>query len=50
MAISPWPLGYFGPAYGVEVTGLSRQVTWRQAGPLELMLYIPYQLSITPAG
>jgi hypothetical protein len=40
----------FGPAYGVEVTGLSRQVTWRQAGPLELMLYIPYQLSITPAG
>jgi hypothetical protein len=40
----------FGPAYGVEVTGLSRQVTWRQAGPLELMLYIPYQLSVTPAG
>lgn len=42
--------GAFGPTYGVEVTGLSRQVTWRQAGPLELMLYIPYQLSVTPAG
>lgn len=39
----------FGPRYGVEVTGLSRQVTWRQAGPLELMLYIPYELSVTPA-
>ena len=42
--------GAFGPTYGVEVTGLSRQVTWRQAGPLELMLYIPYELSVTPAG
>ncbi len=42
--------GAFGQTYGVEVTGLSRQVTWRQAGPLELMLYIPYQLSVTPAG
>lgn len=42
--------GAFGVGYGVEVEGLSRQVTWRQAGPLELMLYIPYDLSVTPAG
>lgn len=38
----------FGPDYRVEVGGLSRQVTWRQAGPLDLMLYIPYQLGVTP--
>lgn len=38
----------FGADYRVEVAGLSRQVTWRQAGPLDLMLYIPYQLSVTP--
>lgn len=40
----------FGPQYGVQVQGLSRQVTWRQSGPLELMLYIPYQLGVTPAS
>ena len=40
----------FGADYRVEVQGLSRQVTWRQAGPLDLMLYIPYQLSVTPGG
>lgn len=38
----------FGADYRVQVAGLSRQVTWRQAGPLDLMLYIPYQLSVTP--
>jgi hypothetical protein len=38
----------FGDEYRVEVTGLARQVTWRRAGPLDLMLYIPYQLSVTP--
>lgn len=40
----------FGDDYRVEVTGLSRQVTWRRAGPLDLMLYIPYQLGVTPGG
>jgi hypothetical protein len=40
----------FGDEYRVEVTGLSRQVTWRRAGPLDLMLYIPYQLGVTPGG
>lgn len=38
----------FGPDYRVEVGGLSRQVTWRQAGPLDLMLYIPYQMTVVP--
>lgn len=42
--------GAFGDDYRVEVTGLSRQVTWRRAGPLDLMLYIPYQLGVTPGA
>lgn len=42
--------GAFGADYRVQVGGLSRQVTWRQAGPLDLMLYIPYQLGITPGS
>ena len=42
--------GAFGADYGVRVDGLSRQVTWRQAGPLDLMLYIPYQLGVTPGS
>lgn len=42
--------GAFGADYRVQVGGLSRQVTWRQAGPLDMMLYIPYQLGITPGS
>ncbi len=39
----------FGRNYGVQVDGLQRQVTWRQAGPLDLALFIPYTLGVTPA-
>ena len=42
--------GAFGNRYGVEVTGMHRQVTWRPAGPLDLSLFIPYTMSITPAS
>ena len=35
-------------ALGVE--GLARRVTWTQSGPLDLSLFIPYQLTVTPAG
>lgn len=38
----------FGDGYAVEVTGLSNRVTWRQSGPLELSLFVPYSMSITP--
>lgn len=38
----------FGPGYSVEVTGIENRVTWRQSGPLDLGLFIPYKLSITP--
>lgn len=38
----------FGPEYGVQVDGLSNRVTWRQSGPLDLSLFIPYELSVKP--
>jgi hypothetical protein len=40
----------FGPAYGVEVEGLQLPVSWYQSGPLDLALYIPYRLTVRPAG
>lgn len=38
----------FGEGYAVEVDGLSNQVAWRQSGPLELSLFIPYKMKVTP--
>jgi hypothetical protein len=40
----------FGEAYGVEVEGLQLPVSWYQAGPLDLAIYIPYRLTVRPAG
>ena len=40
--------GFFGPDYGVEVTGLSEQLSWAQASGTEVFLYIPYRFSIKP--
>ena len=40
----------FGDRYAVQVEGLARRVTWTQSGPLDLSLFIPYQLTVTPAG
>ncbi len=38
----------FGAGYAVEVSGLSNRVTWTQSGPLDLSLFIPYEMSIKP--
>jgi len=38
----------FGPAYAVEVSGLSNRVTWTQSGPLDLSLFIPYEMTVKP--
>lgn len=38
----------FGDGYAVEVTGMANTLTWVQSGPLDLSLFIPYQMSITP--
>ncbi len=39
-----------GPGYGVSMEGLEHPVAWGQQGPLDLALYIPYALKITPLG
>ena len=39
----------FGAGYGVSVSGLEKPVDWRQSGPLDLALFIPYELTIQPA-
>ncbi|MGV3579669.1 hypothetical protein [Brevundimonas sp.] len=38
----------FGAGYAVEVSGLSNRVTWTQSGPLDLSLFIPYEMSVKP--
>ena len=38
----------FGEGYAVDVEGMSNRVTWRQSGPLELSLFIPYEMTVTP--
>ena len=40
--------GFFGPDYGVDVTGLDQQLSWSQASGSEVFLYIPYRFSIKP--
>lgn len=40
----------FGDGYGVEVQGLQLPVSWYQAAPLDLAIYIPYRLAVRPAG
>lgn len=37
-----------GEGYGVEVEGLNMPVQWARSGPSEVMLYIPYKLTIVP--
>lgn len=39
----------FGEGYAVQVEGMSNRVTWRQSGPLELALFIPYDMTVVPA-
>ncbi|GAA0636942.1 hypothetical protein [Brevundimonas lenta] len=38
----------FGPDYAVEVEGMANNLTWVQSGPLDLALFIPYSMSVTP--
>lgn len=38
----------YGDGYGVEVQGLQLPVSWYQAGPLDLAIYIPYRLNVRP--
>lgn len=42
--------GAFGPDYQVKVIGLEHALNWYRAGPLDLALFIPYRLEISPLG
>lgn len=37
-----------GEGYGVELSGLERQIAWQRSGELELTLFLPYALSAAP--
>ncbi|WP_442680536.1 TonB-dependent receptor [Sphingomonas sp. ASY06-1R] len=37
-----------GAGYAVSIEGLNMPVQWTQAGPAEVLLYIPYKLVIVP--
>ncbi len=40
----------FGPDYQVKAIGLEHALNWYRAGPLDLALFIPYRLEISPLG
>ncbi|MFN3458254.1 MAG: TonB-dependent receptor [Novosphingobium sp.] len=38
----------FGPDFTFSVSGVDGQVSWTQASPVDVFLYIPYRYAITP--
>jgi hypothetical protein len=40
--------GLLGAPNGISIEGLQRPIEWYRSGPLELALYIPYRLEISP--
>lgn len=38
----------FGEGYAAEVTGMANTLTWVQSGPLDLAMFVPYSMTITP--
>lgn len=39
-------VGFYGPDYGLEVTGLDGPIAWKQVGRTELFLYIGYGFTV----
>ncbi len=39
-------VGFYAPEYGVNVTGIDRDIAWKQVSNTEIFLYIPYSFSI----
>ena len=37
---------FYGPEYGLDVTGLDQSIAWKQVSNTEVFLYIPYGFSI----
>lgn len=40
----------FGQGYGVEARGIDRPVEWSRSSLTDVFLYVPYQLTVVPAG
>ena len=38
---------FYGPEYGVEITGLDREIAWEQVSNTEVFLYIPYSFKVS---
>jgi hypothetical protein len=38
----------FGPGFSVSLEGLERRISWFQSGPLDLSLYISYNMTVAP--
>jgi hypothetical protein len=38
--------GFYGEDYGVELTGLDREIAWAQVSNTEVFLYIPYRFTV----
>lgn len=39
-------VGFYGEGYGLNVTGLDREIAWKQVSNTEVFLYIPYSFSV----
>jgi len=37
---------FYGPEYGLDVTGLDKSIAWKQVSNTEVFLYIPYEFSV----
>ena len=37
---------FYGPEYGLDVTGLDESIAWKQVSNTEVFLYIPYHFSV----
>lgn len=37
---------FYGPDYGLDVTGLDKSIAWKQVSNTEVFLYIPYEFSV----
>lgn len=40
-------VSFYGPEYGIDVTGLDKDIAWEQVSNTEVFLYLPYSFSIT---
>lgn len=38
----------FGEHYAVQVDGMENTLTWVQSGPLDLAMFVPYSMTVTP--